>query len=114
MIYSKKLQQYIPFTVETATIAEPGVPEKAGYAGKWSEYTLSAADINVNAVYTPIEYTAKFIADGETVAEIPFTVESERISAPEVPEKEGFTGEWSEYTLATSDITISAEYTING
>ena len=102
----------VPFTVETESITAPEVPAKEGYEGVWSEYTLTASNIEITAEYTAIEYTATFIADGETVAEIPFTVETESITAPEVPAKEGYEGKWSEYTLAASDIEITAEYTI--
>ena len=101
----------VKFTVETEKLDEPAVPAKEGYEGKWSEYEIAAGDMEITAEYTPVEYTATFVADGVTVAEIKFTVETESIEAPEVPEKEGFTGEWSEYTLTASDITIEAVYT---
>ena len=103
----------VKFTVEDDSIDEPAVPEKEGYEGKWSEYTIAAGDMEITAQYTPIEYTAVFTADGETVAEIPYTVETESIEAPEVPAKEGFTGEWEEYELTPGGITVNAVYTEN-
>lgn len=42
----------IPFTVEDESIEAPAVPAKEGFAGSWSEFTLAASDITVNAVYT--------------------------------------------------------------
>ena len=101
----------IPFTYGQKSIDLPDVPEKTGYTGEWESYSLGASDITINAVYTPVKYTATFIADGKTVAEVPFTVETESITEPAVPEKEGYTGEWSDYTLAASDIEINAVYT---
>ena len=101
----------IKFTIDTGSVEAPSVPEKTGYTGKWESYSLGAKDITVNAVYTPLKYTAKFIADGKTVAEVQFTVETESITEPAVPEKAGYTGEWSKYTLGASDIEINAVYT---
>lgn len=50
-----KVVGVVPFTVEDKTIVEPAVPEKEGFEGKWESYTLGAADITINAVYTEIE-----------------------------------------------------------
>ena len=103
----------VKFTIDTKSITddEPDVPAKEGYEGKWSEYTLAAADITIQAEYTAIEYTAKFVDEnGETVEEVKFTVEDESITEPDVPEKAGYVGEWEEYTLGTSDITIKPVY----
>ncbi len=101
----------IPFTVEDKTIAAPAVPAKEGYIGKWSEYTLAASDITVNADYELITYYATFSADGREVARLPFTIENKSVAEPQVPAKEGFTGRWSEYTLEDKDITVNAVYT---
>ncbi len=88
----------------------PNVPEKAGYTGRW-EYTITGSELDIKPVYETITYYAAFIADGSEIAKIPFTVEDKYIDAPAVPAKEGFTGSWSEYTLAASDITVNAIYT---
>ncbi|MCR5523490.1 MAG: InlB B-repeat-containing protein [Clostridia bacterium] len=165
----------VPFTVESESITAPEVPTKEGYTGAWSEYTITASDITVNAIYTVKEYTASFIVDGEIIStediefgssialpdepqkagytfkkwlpevpetmpnnsltftaqfepityyasfmaegveigRVPFTVETESIIAPDVPTKEGYSGSWSEYVIAASDITINAIYTVN-
>lgn len=58
-----------------------------------------------------IEYTVTFVADGTTVATLKYTVENKEITAPEVPEKEGYKGEWESYELNCSDITVNAIYT---
>ena len=44
----------VPFTVEDKSITEPAVPAKEGYTGKWEDYTLGAADITINAIYTKL------------------------------------------------------------
>ncbi|MBR3620771.1 MAG: InlB B-repeat-containing protein [Clostridia bacterium] len=105
----------VKFTVENDSIDEPAVPEKEGYEGKWSAYTLAASDITIPAEYTPIEYTATFVDEnGETVEEVKFTVETEKLDEPAVPEKTNYTGEWEEYTLGANDITIKPVYTLAG
>ena len=43
------------YDVETTIIDEPAVPEKAGYTGKWEEYTLKIGGITVKPVYTEFE-----------------------------------------------------------
>lgn len=105
----------VKFTVEDDSIDEPAVPEKEGYEGKWSAFTLAAADITIPAEYTAIEYTATFVDEnGETVEEVKFTVETEKLDEPAVPEKTNYTGEWEEYELGASDITIRPVYTLAG
>ncbi|MBQ4244278.1 MAG: InlB B-repeat-containing protein [Clostridia bacterium] len=101
----------IPFTVNTQSITAPAVPAKAGYEGKWESYTLGTENITVNAQYTAIEYKAKFVSDGVTVAEIPFTVNTQSITPPAVPAKAGYNGKWESYTLGTENITVNAQYT---
>jgi hypothetical protein len=68
-------------------------------------------DIEFVAVYEPIVYYASFMADGKQIGEkVPFTVENTSITEPSVPNKDGFTGKWSTYTLTASDITVNAVY----
>jgi hypothetical protein len=48
----------VQFTVEDTKLAEPAVPAKEGYTGAWESYTITAADMTINAVYTaegPVE-----------------------------------------------------------
>lgn len=89
----------------------PEVPYKYGHSGKWENYTLTDSNITVNAVYTLCIYTATFVADGETVGTVNFTVNDEKIAEPNVPEKSGYTGKWEEYSIVDHDITINAVYT---
>lgn len=106
-----KTVKEIPFTVETVIFALPSVPEKEGHAGKWESFAFNYEDLTIHAVYTPNTYTATVIADGETIAEIPFTYGQKSIQLPEVPKKEGYTGVWPPYSLGASDLTIEAVYT---
>ena len=100
----------VDYTVETKSITEPDVPAKAGYTGKWSDYTLAVGGVTINAVYTPITYTATFVAEGKTVGTVDYTVETKSITEPDVPVKAGYTGKWSDYTLAVGGVTINAIY----
>ncbi len=50
----------VKFTVESSSITEPTVPEHAGYIGTWDNYTLSASDITINAVYELITYDIQY------------------------------------------------------
>ncbi len=101
------------FTVEDLVLDVPEVPAKIGYIGEWEKYTIVASDITVNAVYTPIKYTATFMADGKEVGRVQFTIEDKTLSAPEVPTKVGYTGAWESYSLEAKDITVNAVYTAN-
>ncbi len=95
----------------------PDDPEKAGYTFTgWSPGipdTMPNESMTFTAEFEPITYYVSFMVDGEEIEKVPFTVESKSISEPEIPVKEGYTGKWSEYIIAASDITVNAEYTIN-
>lgn len=98
------------YTEEDKTIAEPAVPAKDGYTGKWEDYTLTSGNITVEAQYTLIEYTVTFRADGKEVGIAQYTIEDKTITEPAVPVKDGYTGEWEDYTLTTGNITVEAKY----
>ncbi len=63
----------VEFKAGSTSVAEPQVPSKEGYNGSWQQYTLGTADITVNAVYTPIEYTISFFNVENAVNENPST-----------------------------------------
>ena len=101
----------VTFTVEDKILSRiPEVPAKAGYIGSWPAYTISAKDMEINAVYTLKIFKATFIADNKVVAIIDFTVNDTSITEPEVPYREGYIGEWEKYTLGTTDIVVTAVY----
>ncbi len=105
------LVESIPFTVEN-TITPPAIPAKVGYEAKWENHSVLAENITVNAVYTPITYTATFKADGVTVDTITFTVESTSITTPSIPTKIGYAATWENHTVIADNITINAVYTL--
>ena len=88
----------------------PSVPSKEHYEGAWEEYTLGTEDIVVNAVYTPIEYTATFKVGNEVVEEVKFTVETTALTEPTVPAKDGYIAGWADYTLEPKNFTVKAVY----
>ena len=58
------------------------------------------------------EYTATFVADGQTVGERQFYKGDTTIAQPPfIPNKLGYTGAWESYTLGEENITINAVYT---
>ncbi len=102
----------VTFTVADTELSRvPDVPAKKGYSGAWEAYTLKAENITIEAEYTLLTYKATFIADDKEVAVVYFTVNDTSITEPAVPEKEGYTGKWEDYTLDAQDITIRAIYT---
>ena len=110
------------------TVTAPDVPEKTGYTGKWyvgdeefiSAYVITS-DITVTAKYTAKTYTVTFTANADTAYSTSLEAKyGETVTAPDVPEKTGYTGKWyvgdAEFTSAyviTSDITVTAKYTVN-
>ena len=84
----------------------------AGSIENVTEETVFEKDTVVYARWIPKEYKAIFIADGNNVDEITYTIETDKLTEPNVPEKEGYTGSWEPYVLSQSDIEINAVYTV--
>ena len=106
-----------PYVTSAKSIEEPPVPIIDGYVGRWESYELDGGDKSVNAIYMPAStavYYVTFVADGETVSKVPFVYGMKEIKEPDVPEKRGYTGEWSDYSLIPCDITVNAVYTKKG
>ncbi|MBO4894065.1 MAG: Ig-like domain repeat protein [Clostridia bacterium] len=107
------------FKNETVTfgsnITAPPVSEKEGYTFEWTDAipeTMPAEDITINGKYTAITYKATFVDEnGDMVKEIKYTVETESITPPAVPEKQGYTGKWEDYELKIGGITVKPVYT---
>lgn len=72
-------------------------------------------DITLTAEWTPIEYTIIFTDEhwDKTIATVTYTVEDAEVTLPEVPEKEGYKGSWSEFKLTydTEPLIVYAVYT---
>ena len=108
----------VKFTALTSEIVEPSVPGKNGYTGAWESYTVSASDITVNAIYTPITYTITYNVnlDGVTNSNVTsYTVESESFTiSPLTAANYDFLGWYSDASLETAaDISIEKGSTGN-
>lgn len=102
----------VSFNVETTSINEPEVPHKDNYRGYWESYSLGVGDIIIHAVYEELEtHYVIFIAEGNEVARVSYTSDTQSITAPDVPTKTGYTGTWESYSLGDSDIVVNAIYT---
>lgn len=101
----------VEFTESDTSVTPPSVPNKTGYTGVWESFTLGTENITVNAVYTPITYTAIFKADGVAVGTREFTVETVSITTPSIPDKAGYVAIWESYSLIADNITVNAIYT---
>lgn len=105
-----KVIDTVSYVYGAAEITEPAVPQKAGYTAKWSGYSLLASDSTVEAIYTLITYYATFVAEGKTIAVVPFTITTKRLSEPTVPTDGTRYAFWEKYELGAYDITINAIY----
>lgn len=98
----------------TPWMSSEGGVGTAVYFGDGSEcnafcFSMTTADA---LTVTPESYTATFVAEGTEVAKVTFLEgDTTLYNIPEVPAKEGFWGDWAEYTLANADLTIEAVYT---
>lgn len=100
------------FTVETKKeyISMPALSKREGYKVVWQDFEIVPNDIDIYGEYVPIEYTATFVADGVVVSTQTFTVETESLDEPPVPQKPGYFARWSNYEIKAKDITIVAKY----
>ena len=101
----------LPYTMDDESVDEPAIPYKTGYASSWGDYKLDVGGVTVTAEYAPETYIAKFVADGKVIDELPYTVETDYIEEPAIPEKDGYTARWSGYTFHAGGITVNAVYT---
>ena len=69
-------------------------------------------DLSLKAKWTPIVYTATFMADNDIIGTSTYTVEDSKIkNIPVVPDRYGYDGKWEDYSIVSNDITINAVYT---
>ncbi len=115
-------------TVSTVKVAcngkvtAPSVSAVAGYeldgwyseGSKWSFTNGVTKDMTLDAKWNLITYTVTFKNGDKVVEVVEFTVETESITEPSVPAKNGFTGAWESYTLGTQSIVVNAVYTSVG
>ena len=90
------------------------VPSRDGYrfAGWNPEMPeiMPDQDLELYAVWEPLEYIATLMVDGKKYKEETYTYGQQTLSTA-VPPKEGYTGEWEPYTLGIGGTTITAVYT---
>lgn len=100
----------IGFTVEDTNIELPPVPAKKGYYGEWEDFEPIYCDLTVNAIYTPIKYSLRFICDGTVIYQTYYTVEDKTHTPPAMPEKDGYACRWEEYELDAENVDVNAVF----
>ena len=102
---------------EGSKITKPADPELEGYDFMgWSPEvpeTMPAHDMTFTAVFEVRKYNANLVVDGKLYQTIEYTHGQQSVDLPPVPEKEGYTGKWEDYTLTAGGVTINAVYTVN-
>lgn len=101
----------VVFDPSSKILVFPEPPVVEGYTGAWKTFDPAAGSFDTEAVYTPIEYKVTFMADGEVVGVVPFTLETTSMSLPKIPDKPGFIGEWPPFSLTIENMTVEAVYT---
>lgn len=95
-------------------VKEPTATKEFTFAGWDKEVVPVAGNTTYTAVFTdsPRKYAVTFWSDGETIATVNVECGAE-IQLVELPEKEGYTGEWADVpeTMPTENIIIKAKYT---
>ncbi len=96
--------------VDTGTAGVDGV----SYAGRAEPVPFEAMAALEDAPAEFTAFTLTLVADGETVAQIPFLYGQDlsRVALPTVPEKEDSYGVWPEFDVSgtRSDVILEAEY----
>lgn len=99
------------FTVEDTALTFPDIKEWQGYSVGWEKVEISANNLTINAILTPITYFVTFLADGIEILKVEYTVENNNISVPQAPQKDGFSVKWENFVLTYGNITVNALYT---
>lgn len=83
------------------------------YAGKAEPVAFSDLEAAGGMPQDFARFTLTFVADGETVAEIPFSYGDSLDSLPEIPAKAGCSARWPalDWSFLTFSQTLEAEYT---
>ena len=77
-------------------------------------FTMPAEAVTVGAVFTAKQFIVKFVIGEEVIAQDTLAYGA-TITAPEAPEREGYSFSWGEVpaTVPAADIIITGEYTVN-
>ena len=93
------------------------VPTVTGkeFTGWLGDFDTITADTVIEAIYEPIQYLVAFIVDGNQYGDTVEVLYGEDAQMPADPEKPGytFTGWDAEAKNVTSNLTLTAEFTIN-
>ncbi|MDE7306490.1 MAG: leucine-rich repeat protein, partial [Clostridia bacterium] len=110
---SENVKAVVPYTVLDSEIVEPEIVHKNGYTAAWEAYELNYTNATVNAVYTPIDYSITFIANGQIINAATFNIETiNSVVVPQVPQRLGFECNWQDFELCLKDTVVYAEYTM--
>ncbi|MCQ2481811.1 MAG: InlB B-repeat-containing protein, partial [Clostridia bacterium] len=101
----------IPYSDGDVKVTEPEAPQKPGYDYFWPEYSLQNGGTVIFASRKYAEYKARFMADGELVDELTYTIVTESLSPKAPTEKKGYDARWEEYKFTPGGITVNAVYT---
>ena len=100
------------YSDEDISALAPDVPEKEDIAGKWdTDLSTITESCTVKAVY---QIKVTFVDENNEVIDTVYAYADEDISAlaPEIPEKEGYTGAWdTDLGAITESCTVKAVYT---
>lgn len=95
------------------SVKKDGVELEFEYDSETNTLTIPAVNFtdDADSIEIRLKHEVTYIADGETV-EVLYVIHGEDATAPEVPEKEGYTGEWDkDGKKIIEDTTITAIYT---
>ncbi len=99
----------VEFTIEDKLLTEPQLTPPPHYTAEWESYELTARDLTINAVFTPVTYNLTFISEGQQTV-VPYTIENNDIIEPVPTQKEGYSVSWEPYSLTYSDSVVKADY----
>lgn len=107
-----KLIDVRTYTIETSEsqLIPPKVPIIDGYSIEWPDISFEYKDQTVSAICTLKVYTAQFIVNGTVIDTQTFTVETDKLNEPPIPQKAGYIASWSAYNLKAGDLIINAKY----
>ncbi|MDE6868813.1 MAG: leucine-rich repeat domain-containing protein [Clostridia bacterium] len=108
------------YNVENTEVEIPETPEKRGYTCEWETFHLEIGDVTVNALFTPIDYTARFILFDELIGTeysltytTTFNADNMVIDFPDTehyPTIAGCAVKWDNPKLDFEDILINGYY----
>lgn len=104
-------KQHYDKTKNGSDVRFPSLPAKQGYTASWDDVEFNGGTKIINAKYTLIEYTVTFKVDGQIYETVKFNYETESVSLPPIPIKDGYTiVGWDITSLPASDVTVNAIY----